>query len=158
MYRRRRSHATRSWCRSRAPPSIILILLRPPERSDRYSRSTCRGSRVMSFLGSSTRRRDRVRAPGCGPGLEGPRREPASGSWGVAQWAGSRKTQVTRQDCASCGLDISDEESLHPSSLSATNVFIVGALVRSDSFANGRLRGIAALFCFVEKTFPDQLF
>jgi hypothetical protein len=106
----------------------------------------------------TTRRRDRVRAPGCGPGLEGPRREPARGSWDVAQWAGSRKTQVTRQDCASCGLDISNEESLHPSSLSATNVFIVAALVRSDSFASRRLRDIGALFCFVQKTLPDQLF
>src|SRR5437016_4316028 len=36
-----------------------------------------------------------------GPGLEGHRREP------IAQWAGSGKTQVTRQDRASCGLDIS---------------------------------------------------
>ena len=27
----------------------------------------------------------------------------------VAQWAGSGKTQVTRQDRASCGLDISNE-------------------------------------------------
>src|SRR6266446_8027216 len=44
-------------------------------------------------------------APGCGPGLEGHRREP------VAQWAGSGKTQVTRQDRASCGLDISDRKS-----------------------------------------------
>ncbi len=57
----------------------------------------------------TTRRRDRVRAPGCGPGLEGHRREPARGSWDVAQWAGSGKTQVTRQDRASCGLDISNE-------------------------------------------------
>src|SRR5262249_23480667 len=39
-----------------------------------------------------------------GPGLEGHRREPARGSWDVAQWAGSGKTQVTRQDRASCGL------------------------------------------------------
>src|SRR3989442_1514209 len=53
----------------------------------------------------TTRRRDRVRAPGCGPSLEGHRREPARGSWDVAQWAGSGKTQVTRQDRASCGLD-----------------------------------------------------
>src|SRR6185436_1656132 len=51
---------------------------------------------------ASTRRRDRVPAPGCRPGLEGPRREP------VAQWAGSGKTQVTRQDRASCGLAISN--------------------------------------------------
>src|SRR5437867_7362884 len=35
--------------------------------------------------------------------------EPARGSWDVAQWAGSGKTQVTRQDRASCGLDISNE-------------------------------------------------
>jgi hypothetical protein len=55
----------------------------------------------------TTGRRDRVRAPGCGPGLEGHRREPAGCSWDVAQWAGNRKTQVTRQDRASCGLDIS---------------------------------------------------
>src|SRR5258708_4898802 len=57
----------------------------------------------------TTRRRDRVRAPGCGPGLEGHRREPARGSRDVAQWAGSGKTQVTRQDRASCGVDISNE-------------------------------------------------
>ena len=55
----------------------------------------------------TTRRRDRVRAPGCGPGLEGHRREPRA--WDVAQWVGSGKTQVTRQDRASCGLDISNE-------------------------------------------------
>src|SRR5258708_2093501 len=53
-----------------------------------------------------TRRRDRVRAPGCGPGLERYRREPARGSWDGAQWAGSGKTPFTRQDPASCGLDI----------------------------------------------------
>jgi NADPH:quinone reductase-like Zn-dependent oxidoreductase len=52
----------------------------------------------------TTGRRDRVRAPGCGPGLEGHRREPARGSWDAAQRAGSRKTRVTRQDRASCGL------------------------------------------------------
>jgi|HubBroStandDraft_4_1064222.scaffolds.fasta_scaffold98530_1 NADPH:quinone reductase-like Zn-dependent oxidoreductase len=57
----------------------------------------------------TTRRRHRVRAPGRGPGLEGHRRESARGSWGVAKWAGSGKTQVTRQDRASCGLDISHE-------------------------------------------------
>src|SRR5882672_9945847 len=50
----------------------------------------------------TTRRRDRVRAPGCGPGLEEHRREP------VARWTGSGKTQVTRQDRASRGLDISN--------------------------------------------------
>src|SRR5207244_8906675 len=55
MYRRRRLHATRSWSRSGVPPSIIWILLRPPERQDRYSRSTCRGYLVMSFQGSSNR-------------------------------------------------------------------------------------------------------
>jgi hypothetical protein len=42
-------------------------------------------------------------------GLEGHRREPARGSWDVAQWAGSAKTQQTRQDRASCSLDISNE-------------------------------------------------
>src|SRR5438552_4425346 len=55
MNQRRRSHATRSWLRSRVPPSIIWILLRLPERQDRYSRSTCRGYLVMSFQGSSNR-------------------------------------------------------------------------------------------------------
>src|SRR6516164_65612 len=55
MYRRRRLHATRSWSRSGVPPSIIWIWLRPPERQDRYSRSTCRGYLVMSFQGSSNR-------------------------------------------------------------------------------------------------------
>ena len=54
----------------------------------------------------TARRRERVRAPGCGRGLEGHRREPASGSWNVAQLAGSGKTQVTWQDRASCGLEI----------------------------------------------------
>src|SRR5260370_32727385 len=57
----------------------------------------------------TTRRRDRVRAPGCGPGLERHRRGPARGSWDVAQWAGSGEAQVTRQDRASCGLNISNE-------------------------------------------------
>src|SRR4051812_25354773 len=52
MYRRRRSHVTRSWSRSRVPPSIIWILSRLPERQDRSSRSTCRGYLVMSFQGS----------------------------------------------------------------------------------------------------------
>jgi D-arabinose 1-dehydrogenase-like Zn-dependent alcohol dehydrogenase len=56
----------------------------------------------------TTRRRDRVRARRCGPGLEGHCRKPAEGSWDVARWAGSGKTQVTRQDRASCGLDISN--------------------------------------------------
>jgi len=36
-------------------------------------------------------RRDRVRAPGCGPGLEGHRPEPARGSWDVAQWPGAAR-------------------------------------------------------------------
>jgi len=35
--------------------------------------------------------------------VEGHRREPARGSWD-AQWAGSGKTQVTRQNRALCGL------------------------------------------------------
>ena len=56
-----------------------------------------------------TRRRDRVRAPRCGQGLEGHRREHARGSWDVAEWAGSGETQVTRQDRASSGLDISHD-------------------------------------------------
>jgi NADPH:quinone reductase-like Zn-dependent oxidoreductase len=43
-------------------------------------------------------------APGCGRVMEGYRRKPARGSWDVVQWAGSGKTQVTRQDRASCGL------------------------------------------------------
>jgi NADPH:quinone reductase-like Zn-dependent oxidoreductase len=34
---------------------------------------------------STTRRREHVRAPGCGPGREGHRRETARGSWDVAQ-------------------------------------------------------------------------
>jgi len=59
--------------------------------------------------GDKTRRRDRVRAPGCGPSLEGHRGEPARGSWDVAQRAGSTKTKETRQDRASCGLGISKE-------------------------------------------------
>ena len=45
-----------------------------------------------------------VPAPGCDPGLEGHSREFARGSWAVAQWAGSGKSQVTRKDRASCGL------------------------------------------------------
>jgi hypothetical protein len=32
------------------------------------------------------------------------RREPARGSWDVAQWGGNGKTWVKRQDRASCGL------------------------------------------------------
>ena len=34
---------------------------------------------------STSRRCDRVRTPGCSPGLEGHRRETAEGSWDVAQ-------------------------------------------------------------------------
>jgi len=52
----------------------------------------------------TTRRRDRVRARGRGPGLEGHRRELASGSWDVARCAGSGTTQITRQDRAACSL------------------------------------------------------
>src|SRR5881409_3686365 len=45
--------------------------------------TACRGN---AGRGDDTaRRRERVRAPGCGRGLEGHRREPASGSWNVAQ-------------------------------------------------------------------------
>ncbi len=50
-----------------------------------------------------------LRTPRCSPGLEGHRRETAKGSWAVVQWARSGKTQVTRQDRASCVLDISHE-------------------------------------------------
>src|ERR1700687_1927390 len=39
----------------KSTPSIIWILSRPPERQDRYSRSTCRGYLDMSFQGSSNR-------------------------------------------------------------------------------------------------------
>src|SRR5439155_3488959 len=63
-------------------------------------------ARLLERGDDTARRRERVRAPGCGRGLEGHRREPASGSWKVAQLAGSGKTQVTRQDRASCGLEI----------------------------------------------------
>ena len=71
----------------------------------RAVRGRARQNRATAGRGDdTTRRRDRVRAAGCGPGLEGHRREPARGSWDVAQWAGSGKTQVTRQDRASCGL------------------------------------------------------
>jgi hypothetical protein len=61
--------------------------------------------RLLEERDDTTRRRHRVRAPGRGPGLEGHRRESARGSWDVAKWAGSGKTQVTRQDRASCGLE-----------------------------------------------------
>ena len=78
--------------------SGAMMRLAPSGDSARQNRATAgRGD-------DTTRRRDRVPAPGCGPGLEGHRREPARGSWDVAQWAGSGKTQVTRQDRASCGL------------------------------------------------------
>ena len=63
-------------------------------------------ARLLERGDDTARRRERVRAPGCGRGLEGHRWEPASGSWNVAQLAGSGKTQVTRQDRASCGLEI----------------------------------------------------
>src|SRR2546426_2209294 len=49
---------------------------------------------------NTTRRCDRVRTPRCSPGLEGHRRETAKGSWDVAQWAESAKTNETRQDRA----------------------------------------------------------
>ena len=69
----------------------------------RAVRGRARQNRATAGRGDdTTRRRDRVRAPGCGPGLEGHRREPARGSWDVAQCAGSGKTQTTRQDRASC--------------------------------------------------------
>ena len=64
-----------------------------------------------------TRRRDRVSAPGCGPGLEGHRWEPARGSWDVAQWAGSGKTQVTRQDRAPCGPAVTTKSGVAPTNV-----------------------------------------
>jgi NADPH:quinone reductase-like Zn-dependent oxidoreductase len=76
----------------------------------RAVRGRARQNRATAGRGDDpTRRRHRVRAPGCSPGLERHRWEPASGSWDVAQWAGRGKTQVTRQNRASCGLDISNE-------------------------------------------------
>jgi hypothetical protein len=54
----------------------------------------------------TTRHRDRVRSPGCRAGLEGYRREPARGSWDVARWTASGKTQCTWQDRASRVLEI----------------------------------------------------
>src|SRR5262249_28171222 len=72
----------------------------------RAVRGRARQNRATAGRGDdSTRRRDRVRAPRCGPGLEGHCREPARGSWDAAQWAGSGTTQITRQDRASCGLE-----------------------------------------------------
>jgi Alcohol dehydrogenase GroES-like domain len=74
----------------------------------RAVRGRARQNRATPGRGDDTTRcRDCVRAPGCGSGLEGHRWQPARGSWDVAQWAGSGKTQATRQDRASCGLDIS---------------------------------------------------
>src|SRR6266566_4387737 len=67
--------------------------------------------RIGRMLGrgdNTTRRCDRIRTPRCSPGLEGHRRETARGSWAVVQWARSGKTQVTRQDRASCVLDFTD--------------------------------------------------
>jgi hypothetical protein len=52
-----------------------------------------------------TRRRGRVRTSGCGPGMEGLSRKIASRTWDAA-WEAGNKTQVTRKDRASCGLDI----------------------------------------------------
>ena len=61
------------------------------------------GNRATARRGDATTgRRDRIRASRCGPGLEGHRREPASGSWDVVQRAGSGRTQVTRKDRATC--------------------------------------------------------
>ena len=71
----------------------------------RAVRGRTRQNRATAGRGDDTAgRREHIRAPGCGPGLEGHRREPARGSWDVAQWAGRSKTQVTRQDRAPCGL------------------------------------------------------
>src|SRR5258706_411859 len=98
----RRCHPARIAGGGREPPCV--------GRDDeaRAVRGRARQNRATAGRGhDTTRRRDRVRAPGCGPGLEGHRREPAGGSWDVTPWAGNGKTQVTRQDRASCGLDIS---------------------------------------------------
>src|SRR5437870_9971089 len=94
----RRCHPARIAGRDREAPCVGRDdEARAVSRRARQNRATAgRGD-------DTTRRRDRVRAPGCGPGLERHRREP------VAQWAWSGKTQVTRQDRASCGLDISNE-------------------------------------------------
>ena len=76
----------------------------------RAVRGRARQNRATAGTGDdTTRRRDRVRAPRCGPGLERYCPEPAPGSWDVAQWAGSGKTQVTRRNRASRGLDIENE-------------------------------------------------
>ena len=83
--------------------SGAMMRLAPSGDAPRQNRATAgRGD-------DTTRRRDRICAPGCGPGMERHRRELARGSWDIAQWAGGGKTQVTRQDRASCGLDISNE-------------------------------------------------
>ena len=59
----------------------------------RAVRGRTRQNRATAGRGDdTTRRRDRVPTSGCGPGLEGHRREPARGSWDVAQRAGSGKT------------------------------------------------------------------
>jgi NADPH:quinone reductase-like Zn-dependent oxidoreductase len=71
----------------------------------------------------TTRRRDRVRAQGRGSGLEGRRREP------VARRARSGKTQVARQDRASCGL-ASDTAGGHSSA---------APRARSSGYRQGRL-------------------
>ena len=79
--------------------------------------------RIARLLEEETirpRRCKRVRTSGCRPGLEGHRSEPPRRSWDVAQWAGSGKTRVTRQDRASCGLDISNE--CHTSWLTAGRI------------------------------------
>src|ERR1700694_5922396 len=89
----RRCHPARSAGRDRAAPCVG----RDDEARGRGRRA--RQNRATAGRGDdTTRRRDRVRAPGCGPGLEGDRWE------SVAQWVGGGKTQVTRQGSASCGL------------------------------------------------------
>src|ERR1700676_3250723 len=95
----RRYHPARIAGRDREAPCV--------GRDDeaRAVRGRARQNRATAGRGDdTTRRRDRVRAPGCVPGLEGHRWELTRGSWNVAQWAGNGKTQVTRQDRASCGL------------------------------------------------------
>ena len=64
-------------------------------------------ARLLEEGSDTIRRGDRVRAPGCGPGMEGHRWEAARCSWGVAQGAGCGKTQGTWQDRASRVLEIS---------------------------------------------------
>jgi len=79
--------------------SGVMMRLAPSGEVARQNRATAgRGNHTAG-------RRDRIRAPRCGRGLEGHRQEPARGSWDVARWARSGKTQVTRQDRASCGLE-----------------------------------------------------